>query len=119
MLSGKKILIIDDERDHCTILKSYFQTRRAEVFTGFTIRDLWVQLEKKPDILLLDNNLPDGKAWNIVDEVVKKFPHLKIYLISAYFQKDDPVPPFENVTAWPKPLSLALLKETFDNFRSE
>jgi two-component SAPR family response regulator len=40
--------------------------------------------ELQPDILLLDNNLPDGDGWEIVDRFVELFPQIRIYLISAH-----------------------------------
>ncbi len=69
--------------------------------------------EKGPDILLLDNNLPDGKGKEHIETIVKKFPSLHVYLISAYHQRTDYLEPHENVTVWEKPILLSLLDETF------
>jgi DNA-binding NtrC family response regulator len=107
-----RILIIDDEMDYCMIMKNYFQSRNYQVFIGTTIRECWKNLEEnQPDILLLDNNLTDGKGWEQVDDIVKKYPSLKLYLISAYHQKKDFRIVHENVTIWEKPISLDLLNK--------
>ncbi len=114
MLTSLKILIIDDEVDYCTILKSYFLQKEYEVFLAFTLREGLEMINSvRPDILFLDNNLPDGKGWPHVESIVEKNPHIRVYLVSAYQQKSDFSSPSPNVTVWEKPLSLSLLKENF------
>jgi DNA-binding response OmpR family regulator len=109
-----KILIIDDEVDYCMIMKSYFQARNYEVFVAYTLKEGFEILEKNnPDILFMDNNLPDGKGWEYVDEIIEKSPSLRIYLISAYRQKTDFISPSLNITVWEKPISLNQLEEVF------
>jgi DNA-binding response OmpR family regulator len=113
-MSKQKILIIDDEIDYSMILKNYFTRKDYDVHVAFLLKD---GLEKitaiKPDILLLDNNLPDGKGWTHVEEIVENNPHLKIYLVSAYYQKGEYSSPSSNVVVWEKPLSMSLLREFF------
>ncbi|MEI9807009.1 MAG: response regulator [Bacteroidota bacterium] len=109
-----KILIIDDEKDYCMIMKSYFFSRNYEVSLAYTLKDGLKLLEEiKPGILLLDNNLPDGKGRDCIESIMEKFPSLKLYLISAYHQKGDFLSPPENVTIWEKPIALSLLDKTF------
>ena len=109
-----KVLIIDDEIDYCRILESYFKRKNYEVFSAFILKDGLNQIEQlKPDILILDNNLPDGKGWQHVDAIVEKNPQLRVFLISAYHQKSSPEISNDNVTIWEKPLSMTLLNENF------
>jgi two-component system OmpR family response regulator len=109
-----KILIIDDEIDYCTIMKGYFQSKNYEVSLAFTLKQGLETLERiKPDILFLDNNLPDGQGWECIDEIVARMPSLKIYLVSAYRQKADYTNPPPNVTVWEKPISITQLNSTF------
>ena len=109
-----KILIIDDEKDYCLIMKSYFLGKKYDVFLAYTLKEgLKLLEEQRPDILLLDNNLPDGKGRDHIESIVAKFPALKLYLISAYHQKADYQNPPENVTVWEKPILLSLLDENF------
>ena len=113
-MERKRVFIVDDEKDHCYILKSYFQSKNYDVSIGFNLKEFRELLEQKePDILLLDNNLPDGKGWALTGSLVEQYPRLKIYLISAYHQKGDPVPAHENITVWQKPISLSLLNASF------
>jgi DNA-binding response OmpR family regulator len=109
-----KILIIDDEVDYCMIMKSYLQSKSYEVFTAFTLKDGLEKLQSiNPDKLILDNNLPDGKGWDCVDEILQQRPSLQVYLISAYRQKSDFFATAPNVTVWEKPISLSLLDSAF------
>ncbi len=113
-MTKPKILIIDDELDQCIIIKSYFQSRKYEVFMEQSLKDGLNSLKQNnPDILLLDNNLPDGRGWDMLDTIVEEFPSLKVHLISAYHQKKDPLPIHHNVTVWEKPISLNNLDKAF------
>jgi DNA-binding NtrC family response regulator len=108
-----KVLIVDDEMDYCLIMKSYFEARGYEVFIGSSRADcLKLLKEKHPDILLLDNNLPDGRGWELVDSIKKEQPEIRIYLISAYHQTE-PFTTSTDVTIWEKPISLHLLNKAF------
>ena len=111
-----KILIIDDEEDYCMILEDYFLQKKYEVYLAYTLRE-GVQLlqHNKIDFLFLDNNLPDGNGWQIVDKLITEMPDLKIYLISAYKQKNDFVGTSPRVTVWEKPISFDLLESIPDN----
>jgi len=108
-----RILIVDDELDYCSIMKSYFQEKNYEVFLAGTLHEAMYHLEKNsPDILFLDNNLPDGMGWNHIDVMMGKKPGLRLFLISAYNQKlNSAVDP--EITVWEKPISLNLLNQHF------
>lgn len=109
----QKILMIDDEIDYCKIMQSYFTRKNYAVTVSYTLEDGLAKLETEmPDILFLDNNLPDGKGWSHVENIVEKNPHLRIYLVSAYHQ-DKNFSELPMVTVWEKPLSIALLNANF------
>jgi two-component system, OmpR family, response regulator len=109
-----KILIIDDEIDYCTIMKKYFTDRNYEVFLAFLLQKGLDMIDSiQPDILFMDNNLPDGKGWTHVESIVEKNPHLRVYLVSAYHRKGEFTSPSPNVTVWEKPISRKILNEIF------
>lgn len=108
-----KILIVDDESDYCSIMKSYFQEKNYEVFLAGTLHEAMHQLDKNsPDILFLDDNLPDGRGWNHISHMLEKKPSLQLFLISAYNQKVN-IPTGPKITVWEKPISLHLLNKYF------
>jgi two-component system, OmpR family, response regulator len=109
-----KILIVDDEEDFCMIMKSYFEKKGMQVFLAYTLSEgLKLIQEKVPDILFLDNNLPDGEGWKKTNDILDKNPSLKINLISAYKDKTNEFDAFENVYTWEKPVSIRKLEEVF------
>ncbi len=72
-MENKKVLIIDDERDFCILLKSYFIRKKYTVYLSNFLSDgMQLLTDIKPDIVLLDNNLPDGLGWNKVEFILKK-----------------------------------------------
>lgn len=110
----QKLLIIDDEVDFCTIMKGYFDRKKYETLVAYDLRNGLALIEaSKPDIIFLDNNLPDGHGWKCVDEIVEKNPHMKIYLISAHQSKSSFSSPNKNIMVWEKPISLQVLNDVF------
>jgi DNA-binding response OmpR family regulator len=84
-MSRKKIVIIDDEEDLCHLMKTYFLELDHDVFLANTLgTGLSLMKEVCPDVLFIDNNLPDGLGWDKMDYLLKEFPSCKINLISAY-----------------------------------
>ena len=109
-----KVLIIDDETDFCMIMKGYFSRKNFDVFLAYTLQSgLFLLDDAKPDILFLDNNLPDGQGWKYVEQIVEKNPHLKVFLISAHQNKSSFSSPNKNITVWEKPISMQILNTAF------
>ena len=108
--SQQKILIIDDEIDLCILMRHYLVQRQYEVSYAHTLKDgLRLMEELKPDVLFLDNNLPDGTGWSNLPNFLKIQPALKIFLMSGYH----PVIPEHagaDIQVIPKPISFADLQ---------
>jgi two-component system OmpR family response regulator len=104
----KRVLIVDDEVDLCMLIKGYLSKKNYEVHTAHTLSEGVQKLETlKPDVLLLDNNLPDGMGWKAAEKIHQQFPDLHITLISAYqtprdFTDKNDIP----VNVLEKPISL-------------
>jgi DNA-binding NtrC family response regulator len=115
LLSMKqKVLIIDDEIDFCMIMKGYFAKKDYETIVAYDLQNgLSLIQAAHPDILFLDNNLPDGQGWKYVEQIVEKNPHLKVYLISAHQNKSSFNSPNKNIVVWEKPISLQVLNNAF------
>lgn len=83
-MSGKKVLIIDDEVDFGFLMKAFFTKKGCKVFVANTITTgLGLLQQEKPDYLLLDNNLPDGLGWSKTDFILTNYPNTELILISA------------------------------------
>ena len=102
----KKILIIDDEFDLCFLLKSYLVSRNYDVAIANTMNDGLIKLNSyHPDILFLDNNLPDGLGWEKAPQIAKDNADMKINLISGLRQSIPPENMRGNISIIEKPLS--------------
>lgn len=99
-------MIIDDEVDLCLLLKTYLNRKNYEVFYSHTLKDGMMQFQLvQPDILFLDNNLPDGFGWEKAATLLEGNPKLQLHLISAY-QPNTPEPSSNSFKVWEKPLTL-------------
>jgi DNA-binding NtrC family response regulator len=114
-MSKVKVLIIDDEEDFCENVGSFFKNIGLEVITSGSLSDgLRLLDEESPDVLFLDNNLPDGEGWQHTSYLLKNYPSLKINLISAYKESSQEIESLLNVKVWEKPLSLRKLADFFN-----
>lgn len=113
---SRKVLIIDDEIDLCHLLKSYFLRKNYEVYLSHTLEQGMAFLKAlHPDIVFLDNNLPDGTGWNIAPKIASEFPKAHINLISAFHPVMPEMPADAKVTVIEKPISLTDLDRQFSN----
>jgi two-component system, OmpR family, response regulator len=110
--STKRVLIIDDETDFCLLMKNYFVRKNYEVYIFHTLEEGMKNLDAvNPDIIFLDNNLPDGLGWEKTDYISKNFPHTRINLISAYQYDHRISEKSASVRIWEKPISLTDLNK--------
>ena len=56
---GAKILIADDESDIVSMLSSFFKSKGFRVLPAFNGAEALKQVEKQPDIILLDIICPE------------------------------------------------------------
>ena len=110
-MSIKKVLIIDDEVDFCFLLKSYLSKKNYKISLANTL-NLGMQLleSEDPDIIFLDNNLPDGSGWDKVEFITQTHPLAQLNLVSAY-KYTYPVAEADKVMVWEKPLDLRKLDQ--------
>jgi two-component system, OmpR family, response regulator len=110
--SIKSVLIIDDETDFCLLMKNYFARKNYNVYIYHTLEEGMRNLEKiNPDIIFLDNNLPDGLGWEKTDYIRQHFPNARINLISAYQYDHSISDRLTSVKVWEKPISLTDLNK--------
>ncbi len=81
---NKKALIIDDEVDLCMILKLYLNARNYDVEVATSLHAGLSKLsDEHPDLLFLDNNLPDGQGWDMAEYILKENPSITLTLMSG------------------------------------
>ncbi len=117
MSDGKKILIIDDETDLCLLLKEYFLRKKYEVTISHSLSEGKDFLNKNtPDILFLDNNLPDGIGWPEAPSISATYPATYIVLVSAFHPSLPVMPPNAKYRVIEKPITMADLDIQFSGF---
>lgn len=110
----QKILIVDDESDFCAIMNGYFTKKGYDVSVVHTLKEGMLAIKTiRPDILFLDNNLPDGQGWDSINEIVEIIPQIRVFLVSAYRNISPLQDLNNNVVVWEKPISLATLNSIF------
>jgi DNA-binding response OmpR family regulator len=112
-MKSKKVLIIDDEKDFGFLMKSFFSPKNYEVFLAYTLADGMKLLEEQnPDIIFLDNNLPDGLGWGKTEYILVNHPLAQLNLISAL---NVPKTSASSFRILEKPLRFEELKKIMEN----
>lgn len=81
----KDILIIDDEKDMCSILADVLNQKKYNVAIANTKREALGCIKKQvPDLVFLDLRLPDGDGIGLLSKIKKTSPKTVVNIISAY-----------------------------------
>ena len=105
-------LIIEDEMDTCLLFKNYLSKKSDTVSFSVTLNDGILKLKKlKPDLLILDHNLPDGHGIENIRQFKKGNSSLFVIVISAMWNLKNSA--LENAADFfmEKPLSFRKLNE--------
>ncbi len=84
------VLIIDDEVDICYLLSGILRKKNLNtsyVTSLFAARE--VLMKQYPDILFIDNHLPDGYGVDFLSFIKRNYPNTKIIMITAHDTGDD------------------------------
>ena len=82
---AKKMLVVEDQGEMCLILDLILSERKFESDYVNNLLDADEYLQKnKPSLIFLDNKLPDGFGVDFISYVKKKYPKIKIIMISGF-----------------------------------
>ncbi len=85
-----KALIIDDETDICYLLSRLLKQKNLETAFVNSLSDADKALKQEtPEIIFLDNHLPDGLGMNYIGYIKKNYPDTKVVMITAHDSADD------------------------------
>jgi two-component system, OmpR family, response regulator len=84
-MKGKRILILDDEKEICFLLSALLKQMGYIPDQAFTIEEALGKFEQNAyDLIFLDLNLPDGLGYHLVPVIKEHNQHSKIIMISAH-----------------------------------
>lgn len=76
---------MEDDTDICYLLSGILRQKKLATSSVNTLTDARRELENdKPDILILDNHLPDGLGLEFISYVKQHYPLTYIILITAH-----------------------------------
>lgn len=107
------VVIIDDDSDFCFLLKKLIEKNDRVIYTAHTIKDGLDLIDQLvPEIVFMDNFLPDGEAWKLARHIAKRYPHVNLNLVSGkdksfYMQED------LDVNIWEKPITVDQVRNYF------
>jgi len=79
-----RILVVDDDRDICTVLKANLQLYGYQVDTACSATEAEARVaEVKPDLVVLDRVLPDGEGVEICGRWSKLYKGMPIIMLTA------------------------------------
>ncbi|MBK5277441.1 MAG: response regulator [Bacteroidia bacterium] len=83
-MKGKRVLIVDDEADFRLLMKDFFDKKSCTVFLANSLTvGLEMLHQENPDVMMLDNILPDGLGWSKAEFVLANYPRTQLILVSA------------------------------------
>ncbi len=119
MMMKKTVLVIDDEKDLCEVISRVLKKEGFEVVCANNLEEAGQKLASRPDIVILDNNLPDGSGIEYIQTHLVEFSQSFVILVSA-----DPGTSLQNKIAaevirafLPKPFSIDRMREVIKPVR--
>ena len=79
----ESVLVIDDERDLCDLISMVLKKEGFLVACAHSLAEAAEMLSNNPDIVLLDNNLPDGAGLAYLQMHPVEFMNSYVVMISA------------------------------------
>lgn len=82
---GKKILIVEDEADMCLLLNIILNGGSVQLDHVKSLEGANEYMKSnQPDVVLLDNQLPDGMGIDYITEIKKIHPSARIIMITGF-----------------------------------
>ncbi len=92
MIKNKKVFIIEDYEDTLIILKRILKKENLEVETATTGEEAKKKFPLfRPDVIILDINLPDTNGLDLIREFRKVDPDIEIIVLTAYAELENAI----------------------------
>ena len=87
---AQSILIVDDEKEIVSMLYCYFSKLGYTVYTATAGNAALKEVEKKPDIILLDVNMPDIDGFTVCERI-RDYVSCPIIFLTARIEDSDKI----------------------------
>ncbi|UCB50567.1 MAG: PAS domain S-box protein [Deltaproteobacteria bacterium] len=85
---GEKVLIVDDEREMCRVMEELVKRLGYKAAYAKNGNSAIVKYKSwRPDVVLLDRNMPDMDGVSCSEKIMDYDPNAKIVIISGYDEK--------------------------------
>ncbi len=85
-----KLLIVDDDKDICKMLKDYFELLGYLVYTVSTGMEALEQMAVSPDLMLLDINMPEMDGIEVCKRI-RSHVNIPIIFLTAKVEEQDKI----------------------------
>jgi DNA-binding response OmpR family regulator len=111
----KRILVVEDEGEMSLVFDMILNERKLQLDYVNTLLAADEYLQKKqPSLIILDNKLPDGFGVDFISYIKKKYPSIKIIMISGLATARDVALENGADTFLEKPFSLSEFEEAIN-----
>lgn len=90
---NSKILVVDDEKGLVAVIKNYFEMCGYQVFTAYNGKEALKKITCKPDVVLLDINMPDVDGLTVC-QTVREHIACPILFLTARIETADKIKGF-------------------------
>ena len=91
------ILIVEDEGDISLILNLMLKKENIEIDHVTTLASAAAFLkQQQPDIIIMDNQLPDGLGMDYIQKIKADYPQIKILMITGNTENTDREQAYKN-----------------------
>ena len=109
-MSYRRVLIVEDDESLCRILKRNLTARGIETRCVESVTSgLQAIAAERPDLLVLDINLPDRSGWELLRSLRARRIEIPTVVISAARCTADRLEEFHPIANLPKPFPLEAL----------
>ncbi len=110
------VLIIDDEKDLCFLLQSICRQKGLTANIVYNLKDAAIELKQNPQLIFLDNNLPDGSGLEFIHNIRDLTHNACLVMMTAQNSHNVEERAFENGADYflLKPFNIKLLNNLID-----
>lgn len=112
-------MIVEDEKDLCYLLELILKKQNLSTAIANSIFEAKQTIQNiEPEVLFVDNHLPDGSGTDFMGQVKLLYPAIKIIMITAYDTPIDVEKAFTNGADYfiSKPFTSIAIKNVLSMF---